>query len=67
MKKIIKDNIEVRRYAKGLTIKIFQELGFSSTIAFTEEEFKILKEILISLDQGSKEIWEKYFVRYLDI
>lgn len=56
MKKIIKDNIEVRRYAKGLTIKIFQELGFSSTIAFTEEEFKILKEILISLDQGSKEI-----------
>ena len=44
MKTYIKDNVIIKRFKKGMIIQIGELLGFSSSIAFTEEEIEIIKE-----------------------
>jgi len=44
MKKYILDNLEIKRYSKGMTIKVNEPMGFSSTIALTEEETNNLEQ-----------------------
>ncbi len=44
MKTYKKGTLIIKRYKKGMEIKVFENLGFSSQIAFDEEEIKILKE-----------------------
>ena len=42
-----KDNIVIKRFKKGMAIIVREPMGFSSSIALTEEEMLIIKEYFL--------------------